>query len=116
MEHRWGQRIATDITIRLTLARSALVSIGRVTNLSLSGGLITGAVELRVFSRIQVVFKYSQFPKHEAPIIAAYVTRQCEHGCGIEWLEFAPPAVAEIVRMTTLRPQARVPQLMRARL
>jgi hypothetical protein len=116
MEHRWGQRITIDIPIRLTLMRSALVSIGRLTNLSLSGGLITGAVELRIFSRIQIAFKLSQFPKHNVPVVAAYVTRRSEHGIGIEWLEFAPPSIAEIVRMATLRPHARLPQFMHSRI
>jgi PilZ domain len=114
MEHRWGERIATDIPIRLTLARSTLIGLGRLINLSLSGALIDTSVELRVFSRIQVVLKPPQFSKTEPANIAAYVTRRHDGAFGVEWVEFAPPAVTEIVRMTTLRSAASVPQLMQA--
>jgi PilZ domain len=114
MEHRWGERIAIDIPIRLTLTRSKVVGIGRLTNLSLSGGLISSAVELRVLSHIHIALRGPRLPKSEALNIAAFVSRRGEHEFGIEWLEFAPPAIAEIVRMTTLRSKARVPQAMPA--
>jgi hypothetical protein len=116
MEHRWGSRIVTDIPIRLVREPSGVVSIGRLIDVSFSGGLIIGAVGFRVFSHIQIVLRPSQFSKSEAPVVFAYVTRQWEHELGIEWLEFAPAAIAKIVRMTTDQRHTSVPQLMRARL
>jgi hypothetical protein len=74
----------------------------------------SGAAELRLLSRIHIALRGPRLAKSEALNIAAFVTRRGEHGFGIEWLEFAPPAIAEIVRMTTLRPKARVPQAMPA--
>jgi hypothetical protein len=109
MEHRWGERIAIDIPIRLTLTRSKLVGIGRLRNLSLSGGLISSAVELRIMCHIQIVLKSPRLPQSEAINVAAFVSRCGDRDFGIEWLEFAPPAIANIVRMMTLRPRDRLP-------
>jgi hypothetical protein len=103
MEHRWGQRIAVDFPIRWGI-QPFLPRRGRLTNLSLSGGFLHTAVALRVLAQIQIVIDFSLRPRHDAPVIAAYVTRLNEEGFGIEWCEFAPRTIIEILHVGTARP------------
>jgi len=52
-------------------------------------------------------------PRHaqtDAVTIAAYVARKTDDGLGIEWCEFAPAAVVELVKRAT---QAQLPLSLR---
>jgi hypothetical protein len=97
MEHRWGERIAVDIPVRLT-ARPFAVRAARITNLSLSGAFIRVGSEARVLSRVQVVIEMPLRFKHATPVLSAYVARKCKDGIGIEWCDMAPRAVVELLR------------------
>jgi PilZ domain len=112
MEHRWGQRVAVDVPIRLTV-RPFSVKAARLMNLSLSGAFIKGSLELRVLSRIQVVIDLPSRFKHATPVISAYVTRKFRDGIGVEWCEFAPQAVSELIRSVSHRrfPPLRIAEL-----
>jgi hypothetical protein len=100
MEHRWGTRIAVHIPVRVTAENSSVVRIGKITNLSLSGGFISG-FGFRPLSRIHVSLEYP-LPLHR-PVdkLAAFVARVCEGGAGIVWCDFAPRTVAEVLRAKT---------------
>ena len=100
MEHRWGERVGVDIPVRLT-AQPFFVRDARLTNLSLSGAFINADFDLRVLSRIQVVIELPLLFKHATPIIAAYVTRKFRDGIGVEWCEFAPQAVIQLIRSSS---------------
>ena len=100
MEHRWGERVGVDIPVRLT-AQPFFVRDARLTNLSLSGAFINAGFDLRVLSRIQVVIELPLLFKHATPIIAAYVTRKFRDGIGVEWCEFAPQAVIQLIRSSS---------------
>ena len=102
MEHRWGERVGVDIPVRLT-AQPFFVRDARLTNLSLSGAFIDAGFDLRVLSRIQVVIELPLLFKYATPIIAAYVTRKFKDGIGVEWCEFAPQAVIQLIRSTSPR-------------
>lgn len=102
MEHRWGERVGVDIPVRLTV-RPFSVKSGRLTNLSLSGAFIKGGVEVRVLSRIQVVIEVPSRVKHATPIVSAYVARKFKDGIGVEWCEFAPQAVVDLIRSVSPR-------------
>jgi PilZ domain len=97
MEHRWGQRFNVDMPIRFTLRPASCVSIGRLVNVSLSGGFISSHQDLRWLSRIQLLFESTPRAKPGSEI-AGYIARKSDAGIGIEWCELAPPAVAELVR------------------
>ena len=88
MDNRLGERVPTQLSIRLLSMRPQVISSGLMKNVSRSGALITGC-DLQLYSLIQVVLRSES--------ISAYVTRVDEDGAGIEWCEFAPPAVAELV-------------------
>jgi hypothetical protein len=100
MEHRWGQRMAVDIPIRLSLPLLS-AKRGRLTNVSLSGGFIALTRDVRVLSRVQIVLPGPQHRPQEAVSVAAYVARKSADGIGVEWCEFAPAAVVELIREST---------------
>jgi hypothetical protein len=107
MEHRWGERVQVDLPVRVSALRFC-VRDGRLTDLSVSGALVKAEFEARVLSRIQIAIVLPSCPKCEVPIVEAYVTRKYKHEFGIEWCEFAPPAVTELLRTVITRPHARI--------
>ena len=103
MEHRWGERVGVDLPVRIT-GHPFSVRTGRLHNLSVSGALVEMDFEPRVLSRIQVAIVLPLWPKHDAPVIEAYVARKYKHKFGIEWCEFAPAAIGELLRAVASRP------------
>lgn len=97
MDNRLGERLPIHRTIRLVSSRPRSMSIGLLKNLSRSGALIANC-ELQLFSLIQVYLEFAQQPKIEATV-GAYVTRIGEDGAGVEWCEYAPTAVTELLQM-----------------
>jgi hypothetical protein len=75
------------------------MSIGRVVNLSLSGAMIVPQFDLRIRSRIEIYFDSPFRPKHrQLSLISAYVARPAAAGVGLEWCEFAPVEVMQLLR------------------
>jgi len=105
MEHRWGERVRVDFPVRV-IAHRFSVRDGRLADLSVSGALVKAEFEARVLSRIQVALDSPLWLKHESPIVEAYVARRYKHEFGIEWCEFAPRAVTELLRAVVTRPHA----------
>ncbi len=100
MDNRLGERVAIQLAIRLTSTRPQMICIGRLKNLSRSGALIAVA-HLQLYSLIHVVIQYSGSSNKNDEAIAAYVTRLDDDGAGVEWCEFAPPTVAELLQSST---------------
>ena len=98
MEHRWGQRIAMDVPVRFTWTGSSLVSIGRLVNVSLSGGFLAIHSELRPLSRIEISLDSPLRTRRPTPAVEAYVARSSATGVGLEWCTFAHPTVVELLR------------------
>jgi hypothetical protein len=100
-ERRWGPRIQVDLPVRLTLAQGRSES-GRMRNLSMSGALIECAAELPTFTtlRVEILAGAEVLPgKIE---LGARVVR-AEHPClGIEWREFQPQALADLLKVSSL--------------
>jgi hypothetical protein len=103
MEHRWGQRVQVDFPVRVITHRFS-VRGGRLADLSVSGALVKADFEARMLCRIQVAIDLPLWPKHDSPIVEAYVARRHKHEFGIEWCEFAPRAVSELLRAVITRP------------
>jgi hypothetical protein len=99
MDHRWGRRVQVDFPVRVAAHRCA-VRDGRLIDLSVSGALIEADLDARVLSRVQVTLLLPTYANHDAPTVEAYVARKHGHGIGIEWCEFAPGAVRELLRET----------------
>jgi hypothetical protein len=99
MDHRWGRRVQVDFPVRVAAHRFA-VRDGRLIDLSVSGALIEADLDARVLSRVQVTLLLPSYPRHEAPMVEAYVARKHRHGIGVEWCDFAPRAVRDLLRET----------------
>jgi hypothetical protein len=97
MEHRWGQRFVVDMPVRLA-TRPYTVCIGRVKDLSMSGAHIQTALDLRILCRVQVDLVLPSRPSRTTPVLSAYVARRHRDGIGVEWCEFGPQAVVELLR------------------
>jgi len=106
MEHRWGERFEVDIAVRLG-SRPYTIRTGRLIDLSMSGGCITIGMDLRVLCRVQVALilpaRFSQVTP--LPVISAYVARRHREGVGVEWCDFAPQAVVDLLRSSALHPR-----------
>jgi hypothetical protein len=107
MEHRWGERVGVDLAVRIT-AHPFMVRHGRLMNLSVSGASIKADFDLRPLSRIEITVDLPQRTRCQAPSVAAYVTRVTKGNAGIEWCEFAPAPIAELLRSVASRPYIRV--------
>ncbi|MDP9065004.1 MAG: hypothetical protein M3O06_03955 [Pseudomonadota bacterium] len=107
MEHRWGQRVTVDLPVRI-IGHPFSGRPGRLLNFSVSGAWITVDLDLRVLSRLQIAIDYPHRPKHEVPLIAAYVARKFKGGFGLEWCEFAPSPISGLLRSFTARRYVRL--------
>jgi len=106
MEHRWGQRIGVDLPVRVT-AHAFSTRTGRIANFSVSGAYIMADFELRLLSRITIAIEEPRRSKYDAPSVDAYVTRKYKDGIGIEWCQFAPPEISQLLQSFAVRPYSR---------
>jgi len=95
MEHRLGTRFAIDVPIWWATANREVVSIGRLSNVSLSGGFIAD-FSLRSLSLLQISFELPV--QSTTAMVPAYVARRCAEGSGVEWCEWAPAAICDLLR------------------
>ena len=93
---RCSRRITVDVPIQVTAEGSPIIH-GRLKDLSLSGALVTTDHALRLHAYIEITIK-SPEPGHSAVRVMARVTRHVEGGVGVEWCEFAPSAVTDLLR------------------
>jgi PilZ domain len=103
MEQRWGQRLPVNIPVRVS-SHAFSVREGWLTDLSVSGAQLMVDLEFRPLSRIAVTVVLPYRSKHEAPALQAFVTRKGRDAAGIEWCEFAPIAVRELLRSAVQHP------------
>jgi hypothetical protein len=101
MEHRWGERVALELPIYIAVHNRTGIS-GRMKNLSLSGALIQTPIELKVHSLIRVSVNLPPRPLYET-VLLAQVIHLHNSEAGIEWCEFAPRLVKEILRCAPTR-------------
>jgi hypothetical protein len=92
--------------VRIT-AHPFAVRFGRLANISVSGAFIRAELEVRVLTRIEVSIELPRRARHQAPAIAAYVARKLRDGIGIEWCQFAPPPILELLQSLSARRHTR---------
>jgi hypothetical protein len=93
---RWSRRIAVDIPVQVAAYGSPTIH-GHLNNLSLSGALVTTGHVLPLHAYVEISIK-PVGTGHGAVRIMARVMRNLEGGVGIEWCEFAPSAVTDLLR------------------
>jgi hypothetical protein len=93
---RWGDRVHVDIPVRVSV--NAMTDAGaRLKNLSLSGAFVKADVDLGLHAQIQVSISMPA-PSVRATQITAFVSRKTKEGVGVEWCEFAPTVVKDLLR------------------
>jgi hypothetical protein len=104
MEHRWGQRVAVDLAVRVA-GRPYNVRPARLLDLSASGAYLKVTADLRLLSRVQIAIVLPHRPAHPTPMVAAYVARKGKGGVGVEWCEYGPGPVLELLRYAAAHPR-----------
>ncbi len=99
-----------DLLVRLH-SRPYAVRTGRLIDLSMSGGYILTGMDLRELRRIQIAFVSPHRFSHATPMISAYVARRQRDGIGVEWCDFAPQAVVELLRSPGAKSRIRTADL-----
>jgi hypothetical protein len=97
MDNRLGERVSMHLATRLVSTRPRTIGLGLLKNLSRSGALIVNC-DLQLYSLIHVVFRSRPGLSQDDESVSAYVTRIGDDGVGVEWCEYAPPAVAELLQ------------------
>jgi PilZ domain len=97
---RWGDRVRVDIPVRVSV--NAIADAGaRLKNLSLSGAFVKADVDLGLHAQIQVSIRMP-LPSQRAAQITAFVSRKTKEGVGVEWCEFAPSVVKDLLRSPSI--------------
>jgi len=96
MEHRWGERFAVRMTVELSSSSSPPVA-GSLENVSASGAFVRTDESGPPRGPVAVILRQGDSGRVRAVRLAAYVVRETEGGVGIEWCEFAPRAVRELM-------------------
>jgi hypothetical protein len=99
-ESRWGDRVKVNITVRVS-AQAFVGADGCMKNLSLSGALMKANIDLGLHSLIEVTIKMPS-PWQRTEAITAYVSRRTKEGVGVEWCEFAPSVVKDLLRSPSI--------------
>jgi hypothetical protein len=99
-ESRWGDRVKVNIPVRVS-AQAFVGADGCMKNLSLSGALMTANVDLALNSLIEVNIKMPS-PWQRAAPITGYVSRRTKEGVGVEWCEFAPGVIKDLLRSPSI--------------
>jgi hypothetical protein len=93
---RWSRRVAVDIPVEVAADGSPTIH-GYLKDLSLSGALVTTDYTLRLHAYIEITLNPRE-KGHSAVRVMARVTRNLEGGVGVEWCEYAPSAVTDLLR------------------
>ena len=92
MEHRWGRRFPLNAAVKLRLRTGAVVA-GRIANASISGAFVNAASGLPIYTYVLLDLDSDGARQSGPECIPAYVVRVALDGVGLEWGEFAPPAI-----------------------
>jgi PilZ domain len=99
-ESRWGDRVRVNIPVQVSV-NALWGADGCMKNLSLSGALVKSDVDLGLNTLIKVSIKMPS-PSQRAAAITAYVSRKAGEGVGVEWCEFAPSVVKDLLRSASI--------------
>jgi hypothetical protein len=94
MEHRWGNRIAVDVRVRISTA--GLVGNGTLRNLSVSGAFIETTLPLATMSLVHIRIARGPHGRASPAEASGFVVRKEGHGIGVEWVELAALQPADV--------------------
>ena len=105
MEHRWGQRRRTTVSVRF-ITMPSTTGLGRLLDISPTGAFMETDSNLRLLSLLYLESAELDLVEHSAMTgisgrLAATVVRRNSMGVGLEWCEFAAettPAYARLAK------------------
>jgi hypothetical protein len=97
MERRWGNRVLLNERVRIT-RDGAVVGFATLHEASSSGGFVRTPLLVRNLTRIGLELAPSGPRRDPQRCVEAFVVRQCPDGFGIEWCEFGPAVIVELLR------------------
>ncbi len=89
MEHRWGERMPVRASVRVHCAKWD--AAGQLRDASLSGAFVHTRLQIAAWTHVELELSGTR--------IAAFVVRVASDGLGVEWCEFAPHPVRELLRL-----------------
>jgi hypothetical protein len=101
MEHRCGTRYRVDVEVYVHTCQGAVASIGRLTEISVSGGFVKTHLPAHAIALVSLRTRLPGLNR-AVPNIQGYVVRRAATGVGIEWLEFAPELVQYLTQHPTI--------------
>lgn len=96
MEHRWGERVSVRLTVELSCGAAAPVT-GLLENVSSSGAFVRTHGCRLPRGAVEVALVMGGTDSKSLLRLPAYIVRESDVGVGIEWCEFAPRAVRELM-------------------
>jgi hypothetical protein len=93
--------VVVDIPVQVSAAAVAGVDCS-IKNLSLSGALVRSDCDLRLHTFIDVRIELPA-PRTRIAVVKAHISRILQEGVGIEWCEFAPAIVKDLLRSPLIR-------------
>jgi hypothetical protein len=100
LEHRWGERHEVNFPVRVESSVALEGEKGFVRNLSLSGAFVKSDCDWRLNTLIEIGIGLPP-PSTRTTILRAIVSRKLKDGVGIEWYEFAPQVIKDLLRLTS---------------
>jgi hypothetical protein len=96
MEHRWGQRIVTDVPVSLVGSRAA-IGVGRILNVSTTGALVQTRLPLPLLSLVYL--KPARTPSYLGRIgrLIGCIVRHGASELGVEWCDADSYAVLQLL-------------------
>ena len=89
------------VNIPLNISANGLSGEGRIQDLSLSGALVKAEADLRLYALVKVSIDMAWRSQKPAQIMG-YVSRKKAGGVGVEWCEFAPSIVKDLLRSPSI--------------
>jgi hypothetical protein len=102
-EHRWGERVRVDLPVNVLMDEHAAEGV-HLKNLSLSGAFLKTSHDWPLNALIAVRIEFPSCST-DTCVVKARVSRKPAHGIGVEWCEFAPTVVKELLRSPASRPR-----------
>jgi hypothetical protein len=90
-----------DIPVQVSAAAVAGLDCS-IKNLSLSGALVRSDCDFRLHTLIDVRIELPP-PTTRISVVKAQISRKLQEGVGIEWCEFAPAIVKDLLRSPLIR-------------
>ena len=96
MEHRWGRRVAVDLSVTLHYRPIGRLR-GRLRDLSSGGAFIQMPAFLTPNVRVQLVFSRGHKGTAQIHRFETVVSRVAPHGVGLMFLQFDPKALSTLL-------------------